>query len=107
MRIKQNFLFPIVLLAFLCGAVATAGKRPILPPAGVIPDEVTAVRVGLAVFPPVFGEEEVNKYLPYHAVQKDEIWTVYGTIKHSSRGGTPMMRIRKMDGQVLEVWHSQ
>jgi len=75
--------------------------------AGVVPDEGTAVKVAEAIFLPIFGEEEVTKFLPYHAQLKDGIWTVYGTLKPNSRGGTPQLRIQKKDGKVLEVWHSQ
>lgn len=78
-----------------------------LPSRGIVPDEVTAVKIAEAIFPPIFGQEEVNRYLPYHAQLKDGIWTVYGTLKPGSRGGTPQMSIQKKDGRVIEVWHSQ
>ncbi|SRR6266436_4190684 len=78
-----------------------------LPSQGVIPDEVTAVKVAEAVFPPIFGPDEVTKFSPYHAQLKDGVWTVYGTLKPGSRGGTPQMTIQKKDGKVIEVWHSQ
>jgi NTF2 fold immunity protein len=87
-------------------AVGGADKLP-LPPQGIIPDEVTAVKVAEVLFPPVFGADEVTKYLPYHAQLKDGVWTVYGTLKPGSRGGTPQMTIQKKDGKVIEVWHSQ
>lgn len=85
-----------------CGSA----EKSSLPPEGIIPDEITAVRVAEAVFPPIFGSEEVKKYLPYHANLKNGIWTVYGTLKQGSRGGTPQMTIQKKDGKVIEVWHS-
>lgn len=59
------------------------------------------------MFAPIFGQAEVTKYLPYHAHLKDGIWTVYGTLKPGSRGGTPQMTIRKKDGKVIEVSHSR
>src|SRR5216684_4442023 len=82
-----------------------AQKLP-MPPQGIVPDEATAVKIAEVVFPSVFGAEVVDKFLPYHAQFKDGVWTVYGTLKRGSRGGTPMMRIRKKDGKVLGVWHS-
>jgi hypothetical protein len=78
-----------------------------LPTQGIIPDEVTAVNVAEAVFQPIFGTEEVKKYLPYHAQLKEGAWIVYGTLKPGSRGDTPQMTIQKKDGKVIEVWHSQ
>ena len=86
--------------------VASAQKLQ-LPPNGVIPDEDTAVKVAHIMFLPIFGTENVDKFLPYHAQCKHGIWTVYGTLKPGSQGGTPMVRIRKKDGKVLEIWHSQ
>jgi len=65
------------------------------------------VKIVKAVFPPVFGEEEVSKYSPYHATLKKGVWTVYGTLKPTARGGMPMMTIQKTDGRVTELWHSQ
>ncbi len=76
-------------------------------PRGVIPDEATAVRIAEAVFGPIFGRETVSKFLPYHAQLRDGVWTVYGTLKHGWRGGTPEMSIQKSDGRVVDVWHSR
>lgn len=81
--------------------------KPSLPTQGVVPDEATAVKIAAAVFAPVFGQEEVSKFSPYHATLKEGVWTVYGTLKPNGRGGTPMMTIQKSDGKVTELWHSQ
>jgi len=81
--------------------------RSSLPAEGVIPDEVTAVKIAEAILPPVFGDEEVSKYKPYHATLREGIWTVYGTLKPNARGGTPMLSVQKIDAKVIEIWHSQ
>ena len=87
--------------------VAFAASRPKLPVLRVVPDEQTAVKVAEAIFQPVFGITEVEKWKPYHAqLDKNGIWTVYGTLPSGFRGGTPMLKISKRDGRVLEVWHS-
>jgi hypothetical protein len=101
----KGFAVSLMLMA-ACHEMSGTGKSP-LPPQGVIPDEATAVKVAEVVFPPIFGSEEVAKYLPYHAQFKDGVWTIYGTLKRGSRGGTPQMTIQKKDGKVIEVWHSQ
>jgi hypothetical protein len=99
-------VFAVVLL--ISGSHALIGQvKSHLPPQGIIPDESTAVKVAEIVFPRIFGEEEVAKYLPYHAQLKDGVWEVYGTLKPGSRGGTPQMTIQKKDGKVIDVWHSQ
>lgn len=96
----------LVLLSFAYGWDKKQ-TRASLPSQGVVPDEVTAVKIAEAVFPPIFGDEEVSRYKPYHATLKDGVWTVYGTLKPNARGGTPMMKIQKYDGKVVEIWHSQ
>jgi hypothetical protein len=78
-----------------------------LPNEGIIPNEETAVGVAELLFRPVFGADQVRKFQPYHAELRDGIWTVYGTLKSGSRGGTPELRISKKDGRVLDIWHSQ
>jgi len=95
-----------LLLAGAMDGRAKSQKQP-LPQNGIVPDEVTAVKIAQAVFEPIFGREEVEKYLPYHGTLKNKIWTVYGTLKPGSRGGTPQLSIQKKDGKVTEVWHSQ
>jgi hypothetical protein len=96
-----------VSLLLMSAQQGNAARKSSLPPQGIIPDEVTAVKVAEVVFLPIFGPEEVTKYLPYHAQLKDGVWTVYGTLKPGSRGGTPQMTIQRQDGRVIEVWHSQ
>jgi hypothetical protein len=102
-NLLKMFAVSLMLMSVCHGST---DKSP-LPAQGIIPDEVTAVKVAEAVFPPIFGSEEVTKYVPYHAQLKEGIWTVYGTLKPGSRGGTPQMTIQKKDGKVIEVWHSQ
>ena len=93
----------IGLIAAYSIAAKPQGK---LPKNGVIPDEATAVGVALVIFKPIYPQEEVDLFLPYHAQLKDGAWTVYGTLKSGSKGGTPQLQIRKEDGKVLDVWHS-
>src|SRR5947209_1132683 len=95
-----------VFLMLLSTSQGGTGKS-LLPAQGIIPDEVTAVKVAEAVFTPIFGAEEVAKYSPYHARLTEGLWTVYGTLKPGSRAGTPQMTIQKNDGKIIEVWHSQ
>jgi hypothetical protein len=110
--------FPVVVLVGVCspcvdvtGTPASEAYRPnyseFLRLNGAIPDGDTAVAVAEAIFEPVFGKGYSAKFLPYHARFNGGVWTVYGTLKQGSRGGTPMLKIQKSDGKVLEVWHSQ
>ena len=78
----------VALLFLLMTSRATSpADRPKLPPQGIVPDEITAVKIAEAVFIPIFGTEEVTRFLPYHAQFKEGVWTVYGTLKLGSLGG--------------------
>jgi hypothetical protein len=100
---KAMTIFLVVIVT--CIGMIGANRKP-LPSGGIVPDKLTAVKIAEAVFEPIFGAEEVSEYLPYHAQLKNGVWTVYGTLKRGSRGGTPQLTIQKKDGKVIEVWHS-
>jgi len=107
--VKRLLRVSAVLLALLSFSFGS-DKKPegtSLPSRGVVPNEITAVKIAEAVFLPIFGEEEVAKYRPYEAILKDGVWTVFGTLKPGSRGGTPTLTIQKIDAKVLDVWFSQ
>jgi hypothetical protein len=53
------------------------------------------------------AEKQEAKWEPYRLNwNKNGVWTVYGTLTRGSRGGTPMLKLRKRDRTVPEVWHS-
>ena len=106
MRLKSALLLVVTCFILLSGSVV-ATQPSTLPKNGVIPDEQTAVGVALVIFRPVYGDEEISKFQPYHAQLERDTWTVYGTLPRGSRGGTPQLRVRKRDGKVLDIWHSQ
>ena len=80
-------VFSLLLMLALVAPGASIGnrRRSALPRDGVIPDEQTAVAVARAIFLPVYGEEEVSKFEPYHAQLAHGTWTVYGTLKRGSK----------------------
>lgn len=102
---SRRLLTTVLLFLATAQQPSRAQKLP-MPRQGIVPDEAIAVKIAAVVLPENFGADVVDKFLPYHAQLKDGVWTVYGTLKPSSRGGTPMMRIRKKDGKVLGLWHS-
>ena len=107
MRTEWARLLVALMLLMTASLNVVAGRKSPLPQQGIVPDEPVAVKIAEAIFPPIFGMAKTAACQPYHAELKDGVWTVYGTLKNGSRGGTPMMTIRKRDGRVIEVWHSQ
>ena len=94
----------IALCPMLLCSRATYGDG--LPPVGVLPEEETAVRVAEVILSRHYGTAEFEKFKPYHATLEAGVWTVSGHLQEGHRGGTPMLRIRKDDARVLEIWHS-
>jgi hypothetical protein len=85
------------------------------PKDGFVPDERTAIAIAVAVWNPIYGEEKIASGNPYHAVLKDGIWEVTGTLHqpffgllgHIRHGGTAMIQISKDDGHILGVTHGK
>jgi hypothetical protein len=95
-----------LLLVLLVSSVFPQDKRSALPAAGVIPDEATAIKVAEAVLVPIFGEDHLNRERPLHGRLDNGIWTVYGTLPKRTIGGTMLVRMKRKDGQIIEILHS-
>ena len=104
MRLKQ---IAAASALFFAGASQTPGVRSYAPPNGFVPDSVTAVRIAVAVWTPIYGERLIMSERPFIAKLKDSVWTVTGTLPPNTPGGTAIARIAKRDGRVLFVIHEQ
>lgn len=77
------------------------------PPAGVVPDELTAVRIAVAVWEPIYGRDNIAAQKPYTAVLKDGVWNVSGSLPPGILGGTAFVAMRKEDGAILNIFHTK
>lgn len=102
----RNTLVLGLLFAFLAAVAFGQSSNSRFPKAGAVPDEATAIKIAEAVLLPVYGEDLINKERPLHARYDKGIWTVYGTLPPHTLGGTVMVRMRKKDGKILEIFHS-
>src|SRR5450755_1066852 len=82
---KLNFL-PYALALFLIVPL-TARQRTraqkthgYWPASGYVPDAATAVKVGVAVLIPVYGEQKIASERPLKATLDGDVWTVEGTL---------------------------
>ena len=74
---------------------------------GMVPDKETAIKIAESVWYPIFGSE-IYTELPFVAeLEGDTVWTVRGSLPEGEGwvGGTAVIRLRKSDGAVLDVWH--
>jgi hypothetical protein len=83
-----------------------AESRPnVVPANGYIPDEKTAVAVGIAVLEPVYGHEVLESERPFHAHLEDGVWIVEGTLKRGFLEGTAVVELEARTGRVVRMIH--
>ena len=74
---------------------------------GMVPDKETAIKIAESVWYPIFGSE-IYTELPFVAeLEGDTVWEVRGSLPEGWVGGTAVIRLRKSDGAVLDVWHEK
>ena len=103
---KKRFAFVFLtgaLLAVFC-LYAFGQKKP---QNGYVPDEKTAVAIGVAVLEAITEKEALEKEKPFKARLEKGVWTVYGTLPEGFDGGTFEVQISKDDGRVLRHYRSQ
>jgi len=100
----------IVAFWLIAGTVTAQPSSP--PPSGFVPDEETAIKVGIAIMTPIFGKEHLRHERPFVATLRGDTWTVHGSLGHAKQGevvvgGTATIELSKTDGRVIQVWHSK
>jgi len=73
---------------------------------GFVPDAATAIKVAEAVWLPIYGTG-IDDSRPFQAALEDGVWVVTGTLPEGMYGGVPHAYIRRHDGKVLQVFHTQ
>ena len=86
-----------------------AGSRQhsYVPPGGFVPDEKTAIRIAVAVWSPIYGEEKIQTEKPFVGTLKNGVWTVHGSLPKGWLGGVAIAEISKSDGRILRVSHGK
>jgi hypothetical protein len=86
------------------------------PPAGYVPDSVTAIKIAEAVLVPIYGKKQIDSELPLNAQLKDDVWTVTGTLRCPDGkagfasvcfGGAAVVQISKTDARILSMEHGK
>lgn len=86
------------------------------PKEGYVPDGGTAVKIAEAVLIPVYGKKQIESERPFTAKLKDDVWTVYGTLRcPDGKGGTTThcaggvaeVQISKADARILSMVHDK
>lgn len=77
------------------------------PQGGYVPDAETAIRIAEAVSTPIYGQAQIQREKPFHAVLSKGVWTVTGTLPRGKAGGVALAEISRKDGRVLRVIHGK
>lgn len=77
------------------------------PKNGLVPDAKTAITIAVAVWEPIYGIKQVAEEAPFHAVLKNDIWTVTGTVPGGGPGGQLLAVVAKKDGKIIKVYHTK
>lgn len=78
---------------------------PSPPRQSLVPDARTAIRIALAVWGPIYGDDKIADEKPFVARLRNGVWTVEGSLPEGSVGGAAYIEINEADGKVLKVTH--
>jgi hypothetical protein len=106
---KRTFIITITLLLLTLLAYSQSPTaHNFKPTQGYVPDAATAIKIAVAVWEPIYGQEKISQQKPYTAVLVNSIWIVEGTLpKQYNLGGVAVAEIAKDDGRVLRVSHGK
>jgi hypothetical protein len=106
---KRTFIITITLLLITPWAYSQSPTaHNYKPTQGYVPDAATAIKIAVAVWEPIYGQEKISQEKPYKAVLVSGIWIVEGTLpKQYNLGGVAVAEIAKDDGRVLRVSHGK
>ena len=114
--VLRFIVFLILLAAVYCSREATTERFYLedipdsllfMPAHGCIPDSATATKVAEAVLVSVYGEQVLHQQ-PFRAnLVEDSVWVISGSLPKGMLGGVALIKIRKVDGKVLGIYHGK
>src|SRR6266478_2406301 len=108
MHKQAQFIAGFVALAAAVAFAAETAKHNFKPKDGYVPDAKTAIRIAVAVWEPIYGEEQIAREKPYTArLSTNSVWIVEGSLPKAYVGGVAVAEIAKEDGKILKVSHGQ
>ena len=106
--IRPSHFAGVAIVAFVGFVVAQApAPQGYVPPAGFVPDSITAVRIAEAVWIPIYGESSIRAERPFRATLAGGVWTVRGSLPSGSVGGVAVAEIAKLDARIIHVSHGK
>ncbi len=104
----KKIIFSVTSLILLVGILfADESKHSFKPEQGYVPDEKTAIAIALAVWSPIYGDEEIKSEKPFKASLTNGVWHVVGTLPKYTEGGVAEAEISKDDARILRISHGK
>ena len=89
-------------------AAEESTKHNYKPKTGYVPNAETAIKIAVAVWESIYGEERIASEKPYKATLVNGVWVVQGSLREEhTLGGVAVAEISKDDGRVLRVSHGK
>jgi len=116
-NMRQLLLSAAIIMCFVPASFTETHND--IPPAGYVPDADTAIKIAVAVWIPIYGEDNIKKQAPYRAVLSNGIWYIRGSIPKPVEskdmngdtvariGGVAEAEISKKTGEILRVSHGE
>lgn len=108
MKTLLNCLLLLV-VALACGSDEPGHNY--VPKDGYVPTAGVAIKIAVAVWEPIYGEEKIAAEKPYQAALTNGVWTVVGSLPVRAErivvGGVAIAEIAKADGRVIRVSHGK
>jgi len=105
MRNKAQFIVGCVALVVAVLFGVEIGQHNFKSRNGCVPDAKTAIKIAVAVWEPIYGEDKIAKEKPYQAHFTNGVWTVEGSLPAGIPGGAAIAEIAKDDGRIIRVSH--
>jgi hypothetical protein len=106
----------LVLLGATLMAASSRATAPAPPASGFVPDSITAIKIAVAVWTPIYGARLIASEKPYQAQLRGDTWIVAGSVPQSllervlhrsSFGGAAVAEIARSDARIIRVAHTQ
>ena len=70
-------------------------------------DKATAIGIAVQEWERIYGKAKIESESPYHAVLKNDVWYVSGSLPDGRKGGVAEAEIRARDGRIIKIQHGK
>jgi hypothetical protein len=77
------------------------------PKEGFVPTAEIAFQIAEPLLNQIYGKETIEEEKPFSINLENDIWIIVGHIEEGLKGGVAYMEIRKSNGEILKVIHTE